>query len=185
MPTPPFDKKWKERKRWMRTMTLLQRDRNRILPPLEPIRRFPKPPTIPRSSPQEHPSTLEPSNSQPDHLMGIPVSPLQTPRESGSQTSWEQASPHPTPTKQAVFPYIVCLLLQGRDVQGEESSSHKAPRQPLFPLYPLSQRSLSGAPQAIYLAIPLGEECPSPDIPRSSQASPMLVPAEAALAIFL
>ena len=183
-PTPPFDKKRKGRRRWMRMMTLPQRDRSRTPPPLEPTLRFPKPPITPRSSPQEHPSIRGLSNSQPDRPMGILVNPLRIPRGSGSQTSWEQASPHPTPTKQAVFPYIACRLLQGRDAQGEDSSSHRDPRQPLFPLYPPSQHSLFGALRAIYLGAPLGEGHPNLDTPQSSRASPMLVPAEAAPAIF-
>ena len=180
-PTLPLYKKRREKKKWIPQ----RNNHSRIPPPLGPTQRFPKRPSTPRSSPQEHPSIREDSNFQPDHLMETPASPLQTPRESGSQTSWEQASPHPTPTRQAASPYIVCLLPQGKDVQEEESSSHKAPRQPLFPLYPPSQRSLLGAPQATYLVTPLGEERPSLDIPRSSPASPMPVPAETALAVFL
>ena len=165
----------------MRMTTPLQREQNKTPPPLEPIRRLLKPPITPRSSPQEPPSTPEPSNSQLDHLMGIPASPLQIPRGSGSQTSWEQVFPHPIPTRQAVFPYIVCLPLQGGDVQEEESSSHKAPRQPLFPLYPLSQRFPFGVPRAICSATPLGEEPLKPHTPTHLRDYLMPAPAEGAL----
>ena len=185
MPTPPFNKRKKERKRWMKMMTLLQKDHSRILLLLEPIQRFPKHPITPRSSPQEHPSTPGHSNSQLDHPMETPTRQPQTPRESGSQTSWEQVFPHPIPIKQAVFPYIVCLLLLERDAPEGDLSLHKE----LHPmgktlqerpslLYPLSQRSLSGAPWAICLAAPLGEEHLNPDIPRFLRGSPMRALAE-------
>ena len=154
--------------------THLQGEQNETLLPLELIRRSLKLPTTLRSSPQEHPSIPGLSNSQPDHPMETPVSPLRTPRGSGSQISWEQASLHPTPTKQAASPYIACPLRQEGDEQGEESSSHRAPRQPLFPLYPPSQRSLLGALRATCSATPLGEVRLNPHTPQFSQASPML-----------
>ena len=180
MPTPLFDKRKKERKRWTRMMTLLQKDHSRILLLLEPIRRSPKHPIIPRSSPQEHPSIPGHSNSQLDHPMETPARQPRTPRESGSQTSWEQASPHPIPIKQAVFPYIVCLLLLERDAPEGDLFLHKEPHptgkalqeRPSL-LCPPSQRSPSGAPRAICLAAPLGEDHLNPDIPWFSQGFPM------------
>ena len=162
----------------MKTTIHLQKELSKTPPPPELIQRSLKHPTTPRSSPLEHPSTPEPSNSQPDHPMETPANPLWTPRGSGSQTLWEQTSPHLTPTRQAVSPYIVCLPLQERDVQEEESSSHKDPQQPLFPLYPLSQHSLFGAPRATCLEAPLGLERPNPHTPRSSRDYLMPVPAE-------
>ena len=185
MPTPPFDRRKKERKRWMRMMTLLQKDHSRTPLLLEPIRRSPKHPIIPCSSPQEHPSIPGHSNSQLDHPMETPARQPRTPRESGSQTSWEQVSPHPIPTKQAVFPYIVCLLLLERDALERDLFLHKelhptgkALQERPSLLCPLSQRSLSGAPRAICSAAPLGEGRLNPDIPRFSRGFPRRALAE-------
>ena len=169
----------------MKMMTPLQKDHSRILLLLEPIQRFPRHPIIPRSSPQEHPSIPGHSSFQLDHPMETPARQPQTPRESGSQTSWEQVFPHPIPIKQAVFPYIACLLLLERDAPEGDSFLHKelhpmgkALQERPSLLYPLSQRSLSGAPWAICLAAPLGEEHPNLDIPWFSWGSPMRALAE-------
>ena len=172
----------------MRMTTLLQKEQNGTPLPLEPIRRSPKHPTIPRSSPQEHPSIPGLSNSQLDHPTGTLANPLQTPRGSGSQISWEQASPHPTPTKRVVSLYTACLLLQERDALAEDLSSHKEPRptgkaleeRPSL-LYPLSQRSPFGAPRATCSAVPLGVERPNPHTPQSLRDYLMPAPAEDAL----
>ena len=108
-------------------MTLRQRDHSRIPLPPEPTQKFPKHPIMPRSSPREHPSIPGHSNSQPDHPTETLANPPRIPRGSGSRTSWEQASPHPTPTRLAVSHYTACPLLQGRDALEGDLSLHKEP----------------------------------------------------------